>query len=372
MFAVINVNTETKVFKRATLTYLMVFGLPLFSFPGFVHAGSATDDSGLRASTPFQSKDVYLGSDGMISGPPAPRLNSQDYPRLNLPGFLSESRLIIWVLAQQHLYFGSFLLGTLFLITVLELKGCQKSNRIAAKQYDLMAQELLRLVIPVFSIASILGGILLFGLLALYPDFSRYLASIFRSSFMIYSLLILTMNLTFYLYYYTWKRLNIGFSKWIHIGYGIIVNLLGTGLMFLANSWGTFMLSPAGVDAQGRFLGNHWNVVNNALWNPFNVHRMTGNIVFASIVITAYAGYQTLVVKTDEERTYYHGIGYFSFLCFLFALFTIPFAGYWLQREIYIYNQQFGIILFGGLLAWAGVLLVTLMSLLFIAINAYL
>ena len=42
---------------------------------------------------------------------------------------------------------------------------------------------------------------------------------------------------------------------------------------------GGFMMSPAGVDAEGRYLGNVWHLLHSALWNPLNVHRFLADIM---------------------------------------------------------------------------------------------
>ena len=47
--------------------------------------------------------------------------------------------------------------------------------------------------------------------------------------------------------------------------------------MFLANSWVTFMMSPAGVDPAGVFAGDAWAAMHNFLWNPINLHRFVAS-----------------------------------------------------------------------------------------------
>ena len=66
----------------------------------------------------------------------------------------------------------------------------------------------------------------------------------------------------------------------------------GTALLLLANSWAAFMMSPAVVDAQGRFLGNGWHLLHSALWNPLNVHRFLADIMSGGAVVLAYACYR--------------------------------------------------------------------------------
>jgi hypothetical protein len=55
----------------------------------------------------------------------------------------------------------------------------------------------------------------------------------------------------------------------------------------------------------------------------------------------------------------------------IFGLFTVPFGGYWLSREIYGFRQQMGITMFGGLIAWMNIILMLLIGVLFAAINYY-
>lgn len=319
----------------------------------------------------ISSKDIYYKREGIVSGPPAPSPGSNDYPSLNLPAPFNDTRLIIWFLAQQHLYFGSFILGVLFLVMVFELRGLIAGTNEAAQRYDGLAHKMLGLIILTFSLTAITGGLLLFGLLTFYPHVITYLAGVFRPFFLIYGLLFLALSVFVYFHYYTWLRMTAGFSKWVHATIGVLTNVLGTSIMFLANSWGTFMMSPSGVDEQGRFLGNYWRVLHNALWNPLNVHRFCGNIIFGAAVMAAYAAYHALNAKDQNERAYYDWMGYVSFLMMVFVLFTVPFGGYWLSREIYGFRQQMGINMFGGLIAWMNLVLVLLIGLLFAAINYY-
>src|SRR5256886_12407224 len=49
----------------------------------------------------------------------------------------------------------------------------------------------------------------------------------------------------------------------------------------------------------------------------------------------------------------------------------LPFAGYWLMREVYQYNQQMGITLMGGFLSWLFILQAILIGILFLGANYY-
>ena len=320
-----------------------------------------------NASKPIISQDVYYKTKSSVSGLPAPRLSQASYPS----GF-GESRLIVWVIAQQHLYWGGFVIGSLFLVMILEVIGLFRCGTGVGNRYDALAQEILRLLLLALSITAILGGLFLISLLTLYPDLTSYLVAVFRSSFLFYGVLVLVFTLLTYLYYFSWEEMGVGWTKWAHASLGVLVNGVGITLTFISNAWSSFMMSPAGVDGRGRLLGEGWHTLQTALWNPFNVHRLVSHILLGAGVVAVYGAYRAMTAKNPEERPHYDWMAYVAFMCIVFAFFTMPFGGYWLMREIYAYKQQMGITLLGGLLAWLGVILVTLIGLFFFGLNYYL
>ena len=245
-------------------------------------------------------------------------------------------------------------------------------DRVMAKKYDDLAHLMVKISLTAYSVTAILGGLLLFSFITLYPDFFKYIASLFKPVMHIYALLFLAESGTLYIYYYGWDRMAHGFAKWVHACLGVLLNVFGTVLMMLANSWASFMMSPAGVDEQGRFLGNVWNVLHNALWNPLNVHRVIGNMVFGGGIVAAYAAYKFLAAKNQEEKAYYDWMGYIAMFMAVASLIPLPFAGYWLMREVYAFRQQMGITLMGGLLAWLFIIQAVLIGALFFSTNYYL
>lgn len=320
-----------------------------------------------------KGKDVYFKTEGCISGAPAPQTTEKDYPSYSLPYPLSENRVVVWVIAQQHLYFGSFVLAVPIFCMIIELVGMMQKDRAMGKRYDDLAHDFVRISLTAYSVTAILGGLLLFTFISLYPVFFTYLTSLFRPFMHIYALLFLAESGTLYIYYYGWDRMNDGgFLKWIHATLGVLLNVFGSTLMMLANSWSSFMMSPAGVDEKGQFLGNLVHLLHNALWNPLNVHRIIGNMVFGGGIVCAYAAYKFLASKTDEEKAYYDWMGYIAMFLAVASLIPLPFAGYWLMREVYAYRQQMGITLMGGLLAWLFIIQAVLIGALFFTVNYYL
>lgn len=340
---------------------------------GAAETAPATSVSG-TASAPTDRKiekarDLYYKTEGIVSSAPAakPTDSSKDYPRYNF-----ESRVLIWFANQQHLYYASFVLAVPIFCMIIEFMGLMTKDRAMAKKYDRLAYDFIKISLTAYSLTAILGGILLFSFLTLYPTFFGYLAGIFRPVMHFYALLFVAESGTLYVYFYGWDKMKDGLLKWLHLSLGVILNVIGTVLMFLANSWIGFMMSPAGVDDQGRFLGNIWHAIHTALWNPINTHRLLGNMAFGGSVVAGYAAYRFLSAKTQEDRAQYDWMGYVAMFIATAFLIPLPFAGYWLMREVYAYRQQMGITLMGGLLAWLFIIQATLIGALFLTASYYL
>ena len=61
--------------------------------------------------------------------------------------------------------------------------------------------------------------------------------------------------------------------------------------------------------------------------------------------------------------------GNFIALC---GLIPLPFAGYWLGREIYMFNNTMGINMMGSLFSWLFIIQAVMIGVLFIGANYYL
>ncbi len=263
------------------------------------------------------------------------------------------------------------MLGGVFLVTLMEIVGLMGWGSGTLWLYNRFASEMFRWVLLAVSIVAGLGGVLLVGLLALYPDLMLYLVSVFRPVFITYGILIVAFTLLIYGYYFSWNMRARRLHDWLHVSVGVLVNVVGLVLTMLGNAWSSFMLTPAGISEQGAYLGNIWHVLHTAVWNPLNVHRIASHILLAAVVFAVYGAYRAMTAESCKERQYYDWLSCVAFSCGVVALLTLPFGGYWLMREIYAFRQQMGITLLGGLLAWLGVVLVVAMGLLFFAMNYF-
>ncbi|MCH7509372.1 MAG: cytochrome ubiquinol oxidase subunit I [Proteobacteria bacterium] len=337
-----------------------------------------------------------------------------------------DSRKLIWFIAQLHLFFGAFVLGVPLFAVIIEIIGWRGGDR----RYDKLAYEFTSLLSVAYATTAALGGLLAFALFTLYPTFMGYMAGVFKDVMFMYALLFFAETFLLYLYYYGWnwlkgtepfpnsvrlicKVLGIaviavgvvfffeGFGpqlrgdtrafitllyffptgiglliirdpKSSHILIGILLNVAGTGIMQLANSWAGFMMSPAGVDADGELTGSLWIAFENILATPIAMHRMLGNLAFGGLVAGAYAAVKFISAKTQADKAHYDWMGYVSNFVAIGALIPLPFAGYYLGREIYSNSAIMGNNMMGGDFSWTFIIQAILVGSLFIISNYYL
>lgn len=314
------------------------------------------------------STDVYFGTEGTPQGPAAPAPHETAYPQI---GSL-DSRLLVWFVTQQHTYFGGFVLALPLFCALLEFLGLITKKPALALRYDGLARDLAKVAVLALSVTALIGSVMLTLFITLYPSFMTYMGGTFKDFMPVYAAVFLGETLLLIVYYYGWNRMTERGMKWIHASIGILTNIVGTALLTMVNAWSAFMMSPAGVDAQGRFLGNVWHLLHSALWNPLNVHRFLADIMSGGAVVLAYACYRFFTSKTDEERAYFDWVGYVFLFVTVCALMPMPIAGYWLMKSVFMFRQTMGVTMMGGLLTWLFVVQALLIGVLFLGINYYL
>ena len=337
-----------------------------------------------------------------------------------------DSRKLIWFLAQLHLFFGAFVLGVPLFAVIIEIVGWRGKDA----KFDKLAYEFTSLLSVAYAITAALGGLLAFALFTLYPTFMGYMAGIFKDVMFMYALLFFVETFCLYLYYYGWDWMNStkvfsnpmqwlfkglgiavivvavvfffgGFGpemrgdtrtfmtvlylvpfgiglflirdpKSSHVMIGIMLNIAGVALMQLSNSWAGFMMSPAGVDEDGALTGSLWTAFENILATPVAIHRMLGNLAFGGLVAGAYAAVKFIGARTPEDKAHYDWMGYISNFVALCALIPLPFAGYYLGREVYSQSAVMGNNMMGGDFSWTFIMQAVLVGSLFIISNYYL
>ena len=273
------------------------------------------------------------------------------------------SRVAIWAVAQLHLLFAAFVLAVPIFAFIIEAIGYKTGDL----RYDRLAHEFTKLLSVSFSLTATFGAFLTFMLIILYPKFTNYLMSVFSPTFLPYVLLFFAEAFFLYTYYYGWGK----FHPLVHLGLGLGLNLVGTAIMLIANAWLTFMMSPRGISDTGAVI-SVWDAIYNYTWMPINVHRVIANVAFGGSVAAAYAAFKFLQAETDEERAHYDWMGYIGNFVAISAFLPLPFAGYWLAKEIYAYSQTLGLTMMGGAFSWLFIIQAVLIGNLFLAANYYL
>ncbi len=273
------------------------------------------------------------------------------------------SRTAIWMVAQLHLLFAAFVLAVPMFAVVIEWIGLKTGD----KRYDALAYEFTKLLSVSFTLTATFGAGLTFMLIALYPKFTNYLMHVFSPTFLPYVLLFFAEAGFLYTYYYGWGK----FGPKLHLFLGVMLNVVGTGIMFIANAWLTFMMTPKGVSESGALIST-WEAVTNYTWMPINIHRTIANVAFGGSVAAAYAAYQFLKSRTDAERAHYDWMGYIGNFVAICGLLPLPFAGYYLAAEIYDFNQTMGTTMMGGAFSWLFMIQAVLIGNIFLFANWYL
>ena len=337
-----------------------------------------------------------------------------------------DTRKLVWFLAQMHLFFGAFVLGVPLFAVIIEVVGWKSND----KKFDKLAYEFTSLLSVAYATTAAFGGLLSFALFTLYPTFMGYMAGTFKSTMLFYALLFFGETFALYLYYYGWNWMKGGgpFNpkvrlvfrslggivilagilfffglfggemrpdtrafitflyflptgiglyiirdrKTVHIFIGIMLNVVGTAIMQMANSWVGFMMSPDGVNEAGALTGSVWTAFENILATPIAIHRMLGNLAFGGLVAGSYAAVKFIGAKTDEEKAHYDWMGYVSNFVAIAALIPLPFAGYYLGREVYSTSAVMGNNMMGGDFSWTFIIQAMLVGSLFLISNYYL
>ena len=133
----------TALFAMGGLLLLPIFmALPALAGGGAPAAGgpppdvlaeqaSAEGEEEAEEAKVEMGRDVYYKTEGPVVGAPAPKTedNEQYYPRYNF-----ESRVLLWVANQQHLYYGSFVLAVPIFCMCIEFAGMMTKDKAMAKK----------------------------------------------------------------------------------------------------------------------------------------------------------------------------------------------------------------------------------------------
>ena len=337
----------------------------------FVSVEEVTAEETSEEATASEQVEETAGEEAEEAVEEAPQVEEKDYR--TIMGI--SSRKLVWIIAQLHLMFGAFVLAVPMFALAIEFVALKKAKTdpIEAARYDKLGKEFAKLLSAAFATTAALGGLLAFALLGLYPAFMHDMIRIFHGTMFFYALLFFGETFTLYAWVYSWDRLlHTAAQRWFHISLCILLNLFGTIIMLAANSWATFMMAPSGINMETGFVTSLYNAVWNSLWIPVSIHRLIGNLAFGGFIVGGYAAIKFLKAQTLEEKRHYDWMGYTGNFIGIIGLIPLPFAGYWLGREIYSASAVMGNQMMGGAFSWPFIVQIVMVGLIFTMANYYL
>jgi hypothetical protein len=149
---------------------LAVFAM--FMLPAFTPVASAAEAAAPAAAAPAAAPAEAAAAapaaaaEAAPAAPaisiPVPKLTEADYPTIKGVN----ARVMVWLVAQLHLWFGAFVVAVPMFVFIIEVIGMITRD----ERYDNMAYEFIKVSITAYSLTAILGGLLSFGLILFYPD----------------------------------------------------------------------------------------------------------------------------------------------------------------------------------------------------------
>ena len=323
------------------------------------------------------------------------------------------ARRAAWLLAQLHLFFASFALGAPIFIVLSEYLGMPRAPHnlrvrvplalaiaipvlllvviddevieqivlllagtvlvgmvifvqpLGDARYERLAHETMKLVTIVYSFAALTGGMFAFVLMGPYASFTANLFDLFGPVFAGYGLLLVVETVFMYVYWYSWRPL--ANRKGLHITIGVMLNVVGTVMMFLMNAVGSYMLTPpeAVLDA------NLWELIHNPSWSGLNLHRFVANITLGGFMVALFAAINFLMARTREERAFYDWMGFIGNFIGVATLMAMPLAGYIYAKELFLYDAVISTFMMADKLSFFFVFQGVLVALLFLGVNYY-
>lgn len=323
------------------------------------------------------------------------------------------ARNAAWIAAQLHLFFAAFVLGAPLFIVLCEYLGASKgapnwkvrvpiavlavvvaavivamAHRTVDKiivvtaagivvaavafvkssgddRFERLAHETMKVVTIAYSLTAISGGLFAFILMGPYGKLTTHLFEKFGPIFAVYGLLFFVETILMYVYWYSWDRMKN--RKTLHMSIGVLLNVVGTVMMFLMNAVGAYMLTPPKNVADAGL----WSLINNPSWSGLNLHRFVANITFGGLMVALFAAFMFLSARTKEDRAFYDWMGFIGNIIGVATLMLLPLAGYVYAKELFLYDAVISTFMMADKLSFYFVLQGVLVSMLFLGANYY-
>ncbi|MGE5617863.1 MAG: hypothetical protein ACM3US_01250 [Sphingomonadaceae bacterium] len=223
---------------------------------------------------------------------------------------------------QIHLVLVPFIMGAAIVAPIAELLGLRAGGQF----WDRLARDLVAAMIKLFSFAAtwaVLALVLLFGL---YPRLFGMLTGIFFWPLVVVAGLWFVMTLSVYLYGHTWERL--ASRRALHVALGVAFAASTFVFISTITFLSSYMLTPTDPSQTAV-------AAVNPSWPTEILHRHVGNLSYAGILLTAYAGAEILYFsREDGDRAYYDWLGHLGFMLGVGLALFQPFGGWLYARQI--------------------------------------
>lgn len=290
------------------------------------------------------------------------------FPKFSLFGLTN--REAVWIVAQLHILFASFILGVPLFVVIAEILGWRTGD----ERYERLARETTKIIAMCYSFTALTGGLFLLLIVVFYPSFTSWMFRGFPVLLtVVYPALFILETILMYMYYYMWDPLERNKKKGVHIMIGVTLTFVGLGLMVALNAPASFMLTPPKVEGSLKELAHlgEWAWINNFSWHPLNLHRFIGNFTYGGYVVGLVGALLFLWAKDDKERAYYDWQGYTGNALGLAFMLPLPAMGYIYALECYTYDAAIGMYIMSDRLSMFMLMQAILVGVLFIGSNFY-
>jgi len=212
----------------------------------------------------------------------------QQLPDIHVP--LIGNRWAVGGAFLTHVVFGSFTMGTLLLSPTFEWIGDRRGDA----RWTRLARGLGEVNVRIFSIGATLAGFAVVFLTALYPRFFIPLFEMFfwpmLGAFMIWFPAIACL----YIYVHNWDRMRER-HRGRHVALGYAAAFFDHVFLFLIVGVDSYLLTPGG-GASAFF---------NASYLPELLHRVNGNVSWASFFIAGVLAVMSALDRSEEDRAFH-------------------------------------------------------------------
>ena len=273
------------------------------------------------------------------------------------------SRAAVWIVAQFHILFASFILGVPLFVIISEALYMKTADY----KYERLAKEMTKVTAMCYSLTALSGAAFAFFLFGLYPKFAYFMIYKFDKLWlMFYPLLFTVETVLMYSYYYSWSHLSGDKKKW-HLLLGVALNIVGIATLFVMDAPASYMLTPP----KGIEFPTLWDNIHNFTWMPLNLHRLVGNMTYGGYMVAIISAYMYLFSKSREDKEYYDWQGYIGNLIGVGAMIPLPIMGYIYSYECYQYDASLGMYIMSDRLSMFFETQAILVGCLFVVSNYY-